>query len=239
MALMALLTPVCAPTRDTPVDAARAEDATAVVRYRTDVTLGAARLEAGVLVVTNDLGLTFRLTDVWVGDYAVALVPCEAARRTEVRWPSGLAWANHGEPTPTEVLVALPHSLLAPPASGDLAVAALEPIRYCTAYLGTRRVRPDWEGRPSTPALDGFSLVLRGTWVRPGEAAQPLSAEAIPAVAALIPVSIDGMDRSVTVTFVRDLGRLMDGLDPRALQSDELAYRALRNLQEHVTVTVR
>ena len=163
----------------------------------------------------TDEGWTVELSEVWVSDYSVALVPCPTARLSRV----GQARAGHGEELDDSTLIGPWAGAFL---SGELGSVDFEADWYCEVHVLSSGVGED------TLRLEGVA--------RRGEVEVPLSVATGLAYGELVPLSVSGSGTYATVRIERDLGALFDGVD--FATEEDLAWAVLGNLYAAQTVTV-
>jgi hypothetical protein len=225
-------------------------DPTVTYAFAWDVAGVAFESAAPALRLRSDLGIVWTLSHLAIGTYTAELVPCadDVTLASPVR--DGLAFAGHSaDPNALTVYVDTVETLPGPVALLPDSPLVTGPIaskagRYCEVYVAARRIRPDWTGFET--ALDGFSVVIEGTWQRDGEGPVPFRGDAIAAAALVTPIrapsgepfTFYGGVQSGRVAVTRRLATLMDGLDPAELEATDVAYGALVNLLTTATATV-
>lgn len=213
------------------------------VTWGVDWDLGSAEYTEEGWAVTNDLGFTFALEAGWLVDYSLTLVPCADAV-ADAGWERllgiGLAHAHHVEfDDPSEVIPQHPEALEAPGYT-PLGALAFDPATYCSVHWlvasadeGVRApdgtdladvalsVAARWEGAETSGVLD-----LATEWTN----------------GVLLDLRVDPADLAGdepvhgTVTVVRSLDGLFDGIDPVANTDLEIAWAMLTNLVEQAEV---
>lgn len=226
-----------------PDDGESAGIEVATVRHVLDWDLSRVEpADGGAVEITNDLGLTFRVTSGYLVTYSVALVPCptEVALLERVHdflIPS--AFAGHGGETDPSAL-SVPHvEWLSDLSRAELETVTFHATRYCNAHYLVARSTGSVTGA-GVESVD-VALSVEGSVIGMG-GDDPFRWTTTLADGVIVPLSVDddaGPDaREVTVTTVRRLGPLFDGIDPGSQSSAQIERALLTNLTDHVQVHI-
>ena len=189
--------------------------------------------------VTNDLGFTFAVDAGWLVNYSVTLVPCPdtvASGAWERLLGIGLAHADHPDfDDPSELTPKHPESL-ARPGSTALGAIAFDPVQYCQVHWLVAQADAGAQATDGTDLSD-VSLAVSADWVGP-ETAGRLDITTGWTHGVLLDLAMPSEPAAghATVTLVRSLDGLFDGVDPTTHTDLEIAWTLLSNLVEHATV---
>lgn len=210
--------------------------------YRLEWQSQAAQFDVTNWSVTNDLGYIIQVTDGYLANASVELIPCSEltpASQTANGWdwlrPQPV-YAGHGIGTvdDSRLLIAQTESL-AMPAAAALGTVSVSPNQYCKAHYLLAPI-PNDTAQPDTFALSG-------TYTAPGsDKATPFSLSTAMAWGAISDLTItpaaQDASQSLTITVQRDLDHLFDGLDFNHQTDDEQNRAVLRGIANHIVVQI-
>lgn len=199
---------------------------------------GVVRQEDGWSVDT-DLGYRVTVTEGWVVEHTVTLVPCASHQASGGLWSviGGVAYAAHAVPEDPSKLERQRAASLMTLAPEDLGAQAFAPGRYCDAFWLVGRASRPVPGEAARPEA-GTSLHLAGRWRRGDQTGhfdyttswtQGRHHSLSDAV---------GQGPALTVAITRQARSLFDGVD--FAQAEELVsvWQILLNLTEDTRVQV-
>lgn len=240
---------------DRAVDSGDRAAAPEAVRADLSLTLRAARWRAGWGLAgadvrseggfrtTTDAGYTVTVSEGWLVDYSVTLVPCdEPTESVALRMLGiGTAHAHHGEfddPSQLEpVVVEEVADGERPPV--DLGGANFPGAEYCGVHWLLARGDAD-SLAPDGSSAGGRSLHLVGTWERDGEVGpiQIGTSLAQGMLRTIDDAAVEGIGDGATITIDRQLGTMFDGIDFATAHGNLVDWEVVSNLVEQATVSI-
>ncbi|MCO4773890.1 MAG: hypothetical protein KDA24_27910 [Deltaproteobacteria bacterium] len=203
---------------------------------------------------TNDLGITFTVSEGWLLDYSATLVRCNESvatrapvaprgRRTFSPWSllGGTAHAGHevyDDPSAVEPQWGEALEMLAPVHLGTRSFA---PDVYCGVHWLVARADQGVQSEGGTD-LSGTSLRLAAHWATDGDEGElVIDSDFTQGVVLEFPDEALKAPTEATVahlSLVRDEQGLFDGVDPRAMNEYAIAWAVLENVAAHVRLEV-
>lgn len=175
----------------------------------------------GTWTTATDQGFDVRVLEASLSTYAVALVPCDDTDAVAALFLPAVARAGHeqnADPSQIEPYLSDRIAPGDPTSLGELVVD--DSARYCRAhYLVTGAVQLDGDVPTRAPSLT-LAFEARdanGTLVRTGSLSTTI------ATGALSDIEVPASGSAITVTYVRPLARLFDGIDFSDPQTDDAA----------------
>jgi hypothetical protein len=212
------------------------------VTWGLDWDLGGAEYTEAGWAITNDLGFTFVLEDGWLIDYSLTLVPC-ADSVADAGWERflgiGLAHAHHSIfDDPSQVEPQHPEELAAP-GFDSLESVSFSPATYCSVHWLVAKA-DDGAIAPDGSDLSNVALSVSTRWEgAESSGVLELSTEWTNGVLLDLTVPESELTEEPThasVTVVRSLAGLFDGIDPTVSTELEAAWVLLTNLVDQAEV---
>jgi hypothetical protein len=199
--------------------------------------------EAGPGSTTNDLGIAFVVEEGWLVDYSLTLVRCADTVAVTPGWLSllgvGTALAGHEAYEDPSAITPQWGERLTPLQAKRLARLVFEADRYCGAHWLIARGDAGTRADDGTD-LSGVSMALQATWSVDGDTGViALDTDFTQGVVLEFPVGLAASPpRAASVAVVRDAARWFDGVDPRSMSHDAMAWQILTNLVNGASLAV-
>lgn len=196
----------------------------------------------------NREGFTVRVTEAYVATTSVELVACEttAFRRVLRALPGTLGEPlarAHSAASPTRLGDPVVEDALRSPGA-EVSYGAIKPPPgdYCSVRWGVGPADGDAEGLPAGVDVVGKTLLIRGTYEKPGGAPVPFEiasrgAFELPLTFAVARLGEDR--RELRVAILRDQKAWFDGVDFEGSSDEARGERVLANLRAGTSVEVR
>lgn len=191
---------------------------------------------------TTAAGVEVKVEEGRLGSYTVELLPCpvEAAAWTPDLF-GGVAWAGHAMRLDPSAMRPGRSEALARPEATRVDPIGVPPATYCQVHYLVARPAKAHQGGLGTGDEAALSLVLRGTYRRPGEASPtPFEIKSAAATGRTFdlprPLAPTEGPQVLTLTVRRDLGPLFEGVAFGAAKPAQIARQVLQNLIDHTRV---